>query len=218
MNKKTTEDNRANEALHALRTAVRETLLKRKRTGHYAIFAGRDGKPIRVEAENIRVRDETVRRHSSIGAQDIAEYFIKKSNEIHDLSNMKLQKMVYYAQACHLAIFGKPFFDEEIEAWMHGPVIPSLYHEYKEFGAGRIKRKRIQKNSKLSKTQMGLLDYIKREYGKYSAWQLREMTHNDAPWKEMREITGVIEKRRMMLFYRDRFSRSDVLTNPARAN
>ena len=42
------------------------------------------------------------------------------------VSNLKLQKLLYYVQGFHLAVFGEPLFEEEIEAWMYGPVVPSV--------------------------------------------------------------------------------------------
>ena len=56
----------------------------------------------------------------------------------------------------HLALSGEPLFDEEIEAWDHGPVVPSMY-QYFKFDV----------------------------YGQYSAWKLRNMTHAEAPWKSI---------------------------------
>lgn len=62
---------------------------------------------------------------------DIAKHFIRFANEEGSfISNLKLQKLVYYAQAWHLAIHGTPLFEEDFEAWVHGPVIPSLYQKY----------------------------------------------------------------------------------------
>lgn len=59
------------------------------------------------------------------------------------MSNMKLQKMLYYQQGYHLAAFGTPLFDEDIEAWMYGPVVPCVYDHFKKFGAGGIEPERI---------------------------------------------------------------------------
>lgn len=65
---------------------------------------------------------------------DIADYFIAVSNSTHDLiTNLRLQKLVYYAQAWHLAIYQEPLFSEDFQAWVHGPVIPQLYTQYKEY-------------------------------------------------------------------------------------
>src|ERR1035437_5552959 len=67
-------------------------------------------------------------------ASDVAKYFIssfqKKKKEI---SNLKLQKLLYYAQAWHLALYDAPLFDDKIEAWVHGPVVPGVFREYKRF-------------------------------------------------------------------------------------
>ena len=46
------------------------------------------------------------------------------------MSNLKLQKMLYYEQGFHLAKFNTPLFDEEIEAWMYGPVVPAVYNHF----------------------------------------------------------------------------------------
>ena len=55
-----------------------------------------------------------------------------------DISNLKLQKLIYYAQAFHLAIYELPFFDEDFEAWTHGPVCPEIYHKYKHYKSSPI--------------------------------------------------------------------------------
>ncbi|MGK8328482.1 Panacea domain-containing protein, partial [Pseudomonas aeruginosa] len=71
---------------------------------------------------------------------DVAKFFLAQSNEeAGDLvSNLKLQKLVYYAQGFHLAVYDEPLFTDSIEAWTHGPVVPNVYHHYKQFGSGSI--------------------------------------------------------------------------------
>lgn len=80
-----------------------------------------------------------------IPARKVAKYFLSKVEEdIGDgISNLKLQKLVYYAQAYHLAMYGEPLFGERVEAWEHGPVVPELYREYKIYGPGTSPRQRI---------------------------------------------------------------------------
>ncbi len=65
---------------------------------------------------------------------DVAEYFLSLADEEAGdfLSNLKLQKLVYYAQGFHLALFNRPLFMAAIHAWQHGPVVPELYHAYKK--------------------------------------------------------------------------------------
>lgn len=119
-------------------------------------------------------------------AQDIANYFLSLPNEeVGDsISNLKLQKLCYYAQGFHLAITGKPLFDDDIEAWQHGPVIPSLYRAYKKFGSSGIPQvEKLNLDLYPAKTAE-LLNEIYKVYGQFSAWKLREITHDEPPWKE----------------------------------
>nr|VFJ55553.1 MAG: Uncharacterized phage-associated protein [Candidatus Kentron sp. FW] len=141
-----------------------------------------------------------------VTANDVAKYFLSIANEDEDsgISNLKLQKLVYYAQAFHLAIFEKPFFEEEIEAWAHGPVCPAVYHEYKQFGANPITPWSQSNSTPFSQEQIELLDEVNEVFGQFSAWKLRDMTHEDAPWREKEAAAGIIEKQRMMEFYKTR--------------
>ena len=67
---------------------------------------------------------------------DVAQFMILAAGDESDMTNMKLNKLLYYAQGIHLARTGHPLFRDQIEAWQHGPVVPSVYQQYKEFGAG----------------------------------------------------------------------------------
>jgi uncharacterized phage-associated protein len=75
-----------------------------------------------------------------LSCDDAAKYFLAQvSEDAGDLiSNLKLQKLLYYAQGFHLALYDEPLFPEAIEAWTHGPVVPDLYRHYKKYGAGAI--------------------------------------------------------------------------------
>lgn len=70
----------------------------------------------------------------------VANAFIEKARTkgITDLSPMKLQKLVYFAHAWSLALTGKPLINEKVKAWPYGPVIDSIYHEFKNFGSKNI--------------------------------------------------------------------------------
>ena len=70
-------------------------------------------------------------------AIEIAHKILKKATVDDNgefVTNMKLQKLLYYMQGFHLAWFDTPLFDEEIEAWMYGPVVPSVFETYKHEG------------------------------------------------------------------------------------
>jgi len=69
-----------------------------------------------------------------------ANYIIEKLNEekIDDLTNLKLQKLLYFAYGVHLSLFNEKLFNDEIQAWKLGPVIPSVYNEFKDHGKNPI--------------------------------------------------------------------------------
>lgn len=115
---------------------------------------------------------------------DVAKCFLylDDTNEGDGISNLKLQKLVYYAQGFFSAIFGKPLFNEEICAWAHGPVVPALYHQYKLFGSDHIPTPTDFDMSSLTQNEFELVEEVFEVFGQFSAWKLRNMTHEEAPW------------------------------------
>src|SRR5277367_2017193 len=72
----------------------------------------------------------------------VANYFLDRADQSgKKLDPMQLLKLVYFAHGWYLADSGAPLIDEMVEAWRYGPVIPSLYHEFKAFGKNPITRK-----------------------------------------------------------------------------
>jgi uncharacterized phage-associated protein len=143
-----------------------------------------------------------------ISAQKVAKYFLSKVEEdVGDgISNLKLQKLVYYAQAYHLAMYDKPLFAEQVEAWEHGPVIPGLYREYREYGSGNIPPPDDFDPSDYDAQATELMDEVYEVFGQYSAWKLRNLTHQERPWSEA-YVDGargrVISPGSMREFYKD---------------
>lgn len=121
-----------------------------------------------------------------ISAAQVACFFLATVDEdIGDgISNLKLQKLVYYAQAYHLANYDEPLFPEPVEAWEHGPVVPELYHHYKAYGSGHIPAPTDFDPADYDERTTELLDEIWDTFGQYSAWKLRNITHEDRPWIE----------------------------------
>jgi uncharacterized phage-associated protein len=119
-----------------------------------------------------------------LSCYDVAQYFLAKADEdAGDLmSNLKLQKHVYYAQGFALVLLNKPLFPQCIEAWIHGPVVPALYHEYKSYGTDAIPSPRELDFSKYDQETRDLLDEVYAVYGQFAAWKLRNMTHQESPW------------------------------------
>src|SRR5689334_14747494 len=71
-----------------------------------------------------------------LSCDTVADFFLLQVDDLagDTISNLKLQKLCYYAQAWSLALDGKPLFGERIEAWAHGPAIPALYGRFKKYG------------------------------------------------------------------------------------
>ena len=114
-------------------------------------------------------------------ALDIAKWFI---NEIHP-EPLKLQKLLYLSQGFSYAFNDKPLFDDVIEAWVHGPVVSSVYHEYKFYKYNPISI--TYELEKFDKDTEFVLNYVKDNFSKYDSKFLEEMTHNQEPWMMSRE-------------------------------
>lgn len=134
---------------------------------------------------------------------DVANHFLAKQDDEsgESITNLKLQKLCYYAQGFHLAIYDEPLFSDKIEAWQHGPVIRRLWQEYK--GEGR-KPLPVPKNGApcIPDDEISdFLDEVYDVYGQYSAWKLREMTHSEPTWQETPKGTGVISHKSMKDYF-----------------
>ena len=104
-------------------------------------------------------------------ANQIANYFLSLTDEeVGDvMTNLNLQKLLYYAQGFHLAIHERPLFSEPIEAWMHGPVVPETYHLYSQHGAMPIPYPEDFEPSAIDEDTRELLDEVYDVYGQFSA-------------------------------------------------
>jgi uncharacterized phage-associated protein len=115
-------------------------------------------------------------------AIDVADYILQARGP---MSVMKLQKLVYYAQAWHLVWKDEPLFAERIEAWANGPVVPDLYNLHRgnfklEAGHFRGEVRNISADSR------DVIDRILKYYGDKDSQWLSELTHLEAPWKSAR--------------------------------
>ncbi len=121
-------------------------------------------------------------------AYDVGQYFLYLANQKRKpITNKKLQKLVYYAQAWSLVLNNKKLFSEPIEAWVHGPAIRSLYIRYKKFGFEPIQEKRKAREINIPKQARDLINTVWRAYGKLDVGYLEMLTHSEEPWQEARE-------------------------------
>lgn len=141
-------------------------------------------------------------------ASNVANAFIllEDNNEGDGLTNLKLQKLVYYAQGFYLAIFDAPLFDEAIEAWTHGPVVPELYQAYKQYGKTPVPIAEGFDMNVLEEDEFSLIEEVYRVYGQFSAWQLRDMTHEETPWIDNEAYANVISVGELAEFFKTRLN------------
>lgn len=130
-------------------------------------------------------------------AIDIAKWFLqhnafeqKLSSDVEGISNLKLQKLLYYAQGCYLGVYGSKLFEDDILAWQHGPVVSDVYHEFKKFHNNSITVD-VSEIVKVDDKAQKVLEWVYEEFGKYTAWALRNKTHEETPWRTT-QPNGVI--------------------------
>jgi uncharacterized phage-associated protein len=128
-----------------------------------------------------------VRQQEKVTAMKVAEFFIWMCNQTGSyISNLKLQKILYYAQGWHLGLYGKPLFDAKFQAWIHGPAIPHVYGNFKSFGFQPIFDKKIKKPEFNPDTESFLTE-IAKVFFSYDAYELELATHREPPWLNARK-------------------------------
>lgn len=155
---------------------------------------------------------------SSPKAIDIADWFVNRANLEKEenfgegISNMKLQKILYFAQAAHLAVEHKPLFNEEIYAWQYGPVVDEVYHSYKGNQSTPIKNPLSKDFEKLNADVTSFLEEVWQLFGKYTAAKLVEMSHSHSPWKSVYDGSHdkLISKESIKEYYKNVFVRPQV--------
>ena len=108
---------------------------------------------------------------------DVAQYILESRGE---MTTMKLQKLVYYSQAWHLAWTEHSLFPEPIEAWKDGPVCPALYQAHKGFF--RVSKLRSANSANLTDDEKDSIDRVLGYYGDKSPQWLSDLTHLESPW------------------------------------
>lgn len=151
---------------------------------------------------------------TSYSVFDVANYFISLSQKqmIDDgvpegITHLKLQKILFFTQAAYLALYKKPLFEDPVLAWKYGPVIERVYHKYKTSGNHPLILEQYDKVIEGNEKLKTFLDGIWELFGKYSANELINISHNHLPWKEAYEKgpSTEITKEKMIEYYKDIF-------------
>lgn len=128
---------------------------------------------------------------------DIANWFLYKES----MSNKKLQKMCYYAQAWYAALYDDILFNERIEAWVHGPVIPTLYMRYKKYGWELIPKP--SEKPSFNEKVLELLESVYITYCDLTGYELELLTHSEAPWINARKGIGSLIPSNNLISHKD---------------
>lgn len=128
-------------------------------------------------------------------AVDVARWFIKRNNEYSEayggeggLSQLKLQKLLYYAQGMYMimSLPQRQLFDDDIVAWEHGPVVPTVYYRYEQYGRNipyNKTSKSMQPEEEYTEEDIRILNQVFEQFAQYSGWKLKNMSQNEQPWK-----------------------------------
>lgn len=119
---------------------------------------------------------------------DVANYFLSKVDygSGSSITPLKLQKLVYYAQAWYFVFYDKPLFNEHFEAWAHGPANPELFKAYKKYGWRSIDPIEDFNLEMFSDEQIEHLDEVWETYGRYDGKYLENLIHQEDPWTNTR--------------------------------
>ena len=108
-------------------------------------------------------------------ALNVANYIIDNWSDKFEITNLKLNKLVYYSQVESLRKYNRPLFDDIVEAWQYGPVEPVVYHTFSSYG-----RNCITKSSDLAildGTSKKLIDSVMDKLGMLTAFDLVTLSH-----------------------------------------
>lgn len=106
----------------------------------------------------------------------IAKWII---NKIHP-EPLKLQKLLYLSQGYSYAFYDRPLFNDELEGWVHGPVVRNVYNIFKEYQYNSIDINFEIED--LDKEAEEVLNYVIDKFSKYDSKYLEELSHKQEPW------------------------------------
>ncbi|NET05015.1 MAG: DUF4065 domain-containing protein [Symploca sp. SIO2B6] len=121
---------------------------------------------------------------------DIARYFISRAYREYtevDITNLKIQTLLYYSQSIHLVLYGEPLFEDEIQAWRYGPVCPPAYYFYSEFEAQQLPVPSSSDLTIIPEEVIEILEEVWQHFGHYYTYELSKKTHQEFPWLKARK-------------------------------
>ena len=132
---------------------------------------------------------------------DILKKVIESKSAV---DHLKLQKLLYYTQAWSLVFREQPMFFEEIQAWVHGPVVPSVYHEYKCYGYQKISL--ASDLQEIGSDELQIIDLVCDVYGGKTGSFLEDLTHSESPWINARTGLNGSDRSNSVISLKEMFS------------
>lgn len=123
-----------------------------------------------------------------VNVSDVANFLVlsSKPEEEDFMTNLRVNKLLYFIQGCYLSRKNEPLFEENFEAWKLGPVIPSIYNRYKVYGNNPITKESVTEDIELPRDVMMVITDVLREYGKYTTRKLVAITHeSNTSWSKV---------------------------------
>lgn len=117
-------------------------------------------------------------------SKQISDWIINKTHG--DITHSKLHKLLYYCQAWHYTILNEVLFDERIEAWAHGPVVPSQFNRFNNIDFFQNIKVKDCENIKLKSKTEQLLNEVVGIYNKCTDGHLELLVKREEPWRETR--------------------------------
>lgn len=150
-------------------------------------------------------------------ATDVAKWFIARNQTMVDtmggekMTLLKLLKLLYYAEGCSLALGNGSLFKEDIVAWEHGPVVPEVYNHYPDAYNLTFNDSDMDAVNAINSndTDRDILEQVFNVFGQYTAWALRNKTHEELPWIEAtnngQKLNGIISRDTMKKYFQDNY-------------
>jgi Uncharacterized phage-associated protein len=132
--------------------------------------------------------------------------------KLEEVTPLMLQKLLYFIQGVHSALYGNPIFDEDCRAWIHGPVYPEVYDLFRDFKYNPIDDARFVlfegTEDVLTEDEKKVIDLVVNTFGMYGGKALERITHKEEPWKNARKgysdsipSSEVLTKERIRTYY-----------------
>lgn len=116
---------------------------------------------------------------------DISKYIINYSiDNHHPVSNLKLQKLLYYVQANFLINKNKPCFVQDIVHWRHGPVVTESYSAFRKYFNDNISSNQNMDMNLIEDSDRELIEHVVKAYKNMDPWDMVAKTHEENPWND----------------------------------